>query len=183
MQQTWIDRRALNALGAATNELNKRVENLSTLGATTFVRGNLVVKGEITSQNFVSYPSTYTSKIEEVTMLSNENDYVLDENGVMSEYAQISEPLEAGEGLFTITYEVTDLTDGGEYYAEFRIGESGNSVIVRNNGNYFNSSFVAKSNFGDTVYFRIARSNQPGTSVHVGDGKASLVILRTNVSE
>lgn len=168
VRQSWSDTRALRAIGAAAEEISHRVENISSNGSTTFVNGNLLVSGEITSKSFISYPSTYTSKFENIEPNTTSYPIQLDENGTTDKPYAISEVLTAGSGLFNITltlYTSTEITASDVFVARFTIGEdsvlANGAVEVDDSQSstacrvHFSTSFVAYSNAGDTINIEI----------------------------
>ena len=196
IRQNWNDTRALQVIGAVAEELQSRVENISSNGSTTFINGNLLVSGEINSKSLITYPSTYTSKTESIEPIATIS-LTLNENGTTDTPTPISKPLSAGDGLFMIhlkLYTPTEISNSTSFIAKFSIGNSDSSpyvltngfVIVNNNTNppsyylQFDTSFVASSNDGDQIYIEILAGTPAVNFPNYTDNYN--LVLRTNVS-
>lgn len=193
IRQNWNDARALKIIGSIAEELQSRVENISSNGSTTFINGNLLVSGEINSKSLITYPSTYTSKIESINPAEDLTTITLNENGTTDAPIPISQALSTGDGLFMINFTLQingDVSETSTFIAKFSIGNSDSSPYVLVNGvvevkdgsNYlhFNISFVASSNAGDQIYFEVL-SGTPAIEL-TNDTSTSFSVLRTNVS-
>lgn len=149
IEQSWATRRAFTQINTAALELIQRTNNIRSQGTSTYVNGNLIIRGDVSANNLITFPTSYSSTYKDMMPETTTWDGVVVTGGVSTSIAIVDAIGSTENALFHIELSAT-VTSAieSDVYARVSIG---NVDHVIRGVSTDNTTFDFSGNFCDAA--------------------------------
>ena len=151
IEQSWATRRAFTQINTAALELIQRTNNIRSQGTSTYVNGNLIIRGDVSANNLITFPTSYSSTYKD--MMPETTTWNVDVTGGVSATIAIVDAIGSTENaLFHVELSATVASAiESDVYARVSIGSVDHVIRGVSTDNTTNITFDFSGNFCDAA--------------------------------